>query len=321
MTTDLEIRGEDAIPRGVRAGRSFDDLLGAAHTRYFATGYKRVRYGMHSGVTSAAEDASVTVDVSGAADYPVDWSVGSDGRPRQAHLSSVDALVLGVAAIERAVAEMPVACDAARLVIDHIALRSGARPHVELSDVPVRGTVAPRGSGIHADLRVGGFRIHARLRETDSMSGPSGPLRPYADGYVLHAVASELIEYSVRERAVLTRHTVRGPVPGGAGGIEATLWPGLTHIDHVVLFGQVAQVLAQVTAGVPRGSIDNLWMRRMAFTRTGSASPTQFHARAHILEHSVVERGGRALHSLWMEAASDHGVRAEAVFGFVTASR
>lgn len=303
------------------APRSFDDLLGPPETRYFATGYKRIRYGLHFGEVSIGADRRATCDGLGAVSYPTDWSLAADGLPRQAHLSSVDALVLSVAAIEHAIIEIPGMGDLASVVIDDVSIRSGAHPGTNLSAVPWSVTLMPKERELYAELRVGGFRIHTQLREVEVLGGQVGELRPYWDGYRQNTVTSELIAVDLRERLIITNHIAHEPAHRTAAGIDSAVWPALTHIDNVALFGQIAQVLAQTAAGVARGSIDNLWMRRMAFTRIATFAPTRFQARARIVENSVIERGGNEMHSLQMEAVSEHGVKAEALFGFVLRSR
>ncbi|WP_454167859.1 AvrD family protein [Microbacterium lacticum] len=320
MTTEVSA-SERGAPHTTNPARSFDELLGAPTTRYFATGYKRVGYSVRFGAVSTGEYGSVALDGFGTVDYPVDWSLAPSGQPRPSHLSSIDALVFGVAAVEHAMSEVPGMCETNRAVIDHVSIRSGARPGAELSEVPVSAMLMPREFGLYAELRVGAFRIHAQLREAEVPARRAGRLRPYWDGYRLDAVTSELLEVDLRDLSVVTMHTAWSPKTGGAAGIDSALWPGLTHIDNVALFGQLAQILAQTTAGVVRGSIDNLWMRRMAFTRIEHLAPTRFQARARLVEHSMIERGGKVMHSLQMEAVSDHGVEAEALFGFVVESR
>lgn len=318
MTTEVSA---SEIGTHLGANRSFDGLLGAPATRYFATGYQRVGYGVSFGAASAGAHGSVALGGFGAVDYPVDWSLAPSGQPRPPHLSSIDALVLGVAAVEHAMSEVPGMCEPTHAVIDHVSIRSGSHPHAELSEVPVSAMLVPSEYEFLAELRVGAFRIHMLLRGAEPPARRAGQLRPYWDGYRLNAVMSELVEVDLRDRSVVTIHTVKSPKTGGAAGIDSALWPGLTHVDNVALFGQIAQVLAQTTVGVVRGSIDNLWMRRMAFTRVEHLAPTTFQARARLVEHSMIERGGKVMDSLRMEAVSDHGVKAEALFGFVAESR
>lgn len=315
MTTAIDAHDREATLTS--SGRSFDDLLGVPETRYFATGYKRVRYRAGFGAPSIGDYGRTTFDGLGSADYPSDWSLNPGGTPRAAHLSSVDSLVLGIAAIEHALTEIPGIIDMPKAVIDNVSIRSGSRPRTNLSNVPVTAALTPVESGVFAELGVGGFRITAHLRETDAPRRREGDLRPYWDGYRRNTVLSELMTVDLPGKSVLTSHIACIPPAVSASGIESALWPGLTHIDNVALFGQIAQVLVQTTDGVVRGSIDNLWMRRMAFTRVANTKSTRFQAQARIVEHSVIERSGRQMHSLEMEAVSDHGIEASALFGFV----
>lgn len=319
MKADVDAPGR-GVPSTATAVRSFDDLLGAPETRYFATGYQRVRYAARFETVSIGELGRMTLEGVGTVMYPADWSLASNGQPRASHLSSIDALVLGIASVEHVMTEMPGICRADSVVIDSVSIRSGVRPHVQLNEVPVSASVMADERGLVAELRAGGFRIEVRLHETATPLRRAGRFRPYWDGYRHTEVESELLEVDTRDRSIVTRHTARRPTNVDAAGIDSSLWPGLTHIDNVALFGQVAQVLAQTTVGIERGSIDNLWMRRMAFTRVEPVAPKRFQAQARLLEHSAINRGGKVMHSLQMEAVSDHGVKAEALFGFVVTS-
>lgn len=58
MTTEVSA---SEIGTPLDANRSFDELLGAPVTRYFATGYQRVGYGVRFGAVSAGAHGSVAL--------------------------------------------------------------------------------------------------------------------------------------------------------------------------------------------------------------------------------------------------------------------
>src|ERR1700738_3999369 len=74
---------------------SIDDYLGPAKNRFFSRGYQRADYEVYNltVIPEGAGDAGATAGAN--LRYPADWSQknGTDLRP---HLSTVDALVLGV---------------------------------------------------------------------------------------------------------------------------------------------------------------------------------------------------------------------------------
>lgn len=75
-----------------------ESVLGPAIERYFAFGYRRVSHDLSH---VFLPDQAMELHAIGTATYPNDWSIDSQGRPREAHLSSVDAITLAALAFER----------------------------------------------------------------------------------------------------------------------------------------------------------------------------------------------------------------------------
>jgi hypothetical protein len=319
ISMDEGSRGGEAVRRAITPrGVAFDELLGAPSRRYLASGYKRVDYTTSFEPVSIEDDGRLRVRGVGSARYPRDWSIRPSGAFRQAHLSSVDAVALGAAAVEEIAVSFPQSFDSSRVVIDEIAIKAGSRPTADLGAIPLDVSLRALLSKPRVELLVGGFAISLSLRFPERKPPLEGGVRPYQSGYRATSIDSRLLKVDMGTRSIVTEHRVSLGMTGGASGLEAVLWPHLTHVDNVVLFGQIAQVLAQVGEGVSRGSIDNLWMRRMSFSRTEAVSPSHFVARAQLASYKVIERGEVRLHSVQMNAQSEHGVNAVASFGFVT---
>jgi len=294
--------------------QSFVDVLGDPATRYFGHGFKHVAYevrlaGVHPDVTG-----KIHLHGTGIVRYPTAWSLDARGQSRETHLSSIDAIILTVRLLETA-SETDTLHLVRNATIRSIALRAGLSPHTRLDDVDIDIAVITHPAfDALVDVRavIGGIRIAAILIPT-SIESP-GQFAPYRDGVGVVDLDSTLLEVS--GASIVTRHRADFPA-AQATGIESSIWPGLTHVHNVVLFGQIAQVLASVTEGIERGSIDNLWMREMFLRRSDKASGDTFSSLSTLQEHRVIERGGRRLHSLTMSSASEHGVDAIAKFGFV----
>ncbi|WP_447943844.1 AvrD family protein [Microbacterium aurum] len=297
-----------------RRSRSFVSALGDPATRYFGHGFKHVRHdvrlaGVHPDVTG-----KIHIRGTGVVSYPTAWSLDARGQPRETHLSSIDAIILTTRLLETA-SETGMLDLVRNATIRSITLRAGTSPHTRLDDVDIDITVITYAEfDAHVDVQaaIGGIRIAATL--IPARIERPGQFAPYRDGVGVIDLDSVLLEVS--GESIVTRHRVDIP-EAQAIGLDSSIWPGLTHVHNVVLFGQIAQVLASVTKGIERGSIDNLWMREMFLQRTGKASGDSFSVSSTLQEHRVIERGGRRLHSLTMSSASDHGVDAIAKFGFV----
>jgi len=294
--------------------RSFADFLGDPAARYFGHGFKHVTHevrlaGVHHDVTG-----KVHLRGTGVVRYPTAWSLDAQGQSRETHLSSIDAIILTARLLETA-SETDMLHLVRNATIRSIALRAGSSPHTRLDDVDIDIAVithAEFDALVDVQAVIGGIRIAAAL--IPARIERPGQFAPYRDGVGVVDLDSVLVEVS--GESILTHHRVDIP-EAQAIGIDSSIWPGLTHVHNVVLFGQIAQVLASVTKGIERGSMDNLWMREMFLQRTGKASGDRFSASSTLQEHRVIERGGRRLHSLTMSSASDHGVDAIAKFGFV----
>ncbi|WP_217181060.1 AvrD family protein [Streptomyces sp. AC495_CC817] len=295
----------------------FDDVLGRGSGRYFATGHRRVEYTSRydeSGGDDTVQRVSGVCEVA----YPVDWSLDAQGRPRSLHLSSIDALVICSRAVDHARQRWPEIGKAVP-AMDRLAIRAGARPVTRLDAVPFAVTVTCIGAArLSVVAHVGGFTVTADIGLVFG-EGPGGatvepdtraPNDPSLSGFVCD------VDYE--ERAVTTLHRWTSSAGEVRGTDVDSPQLTLTSIDDIVLFGQVAQVLVQLTEGIARGSIENLWMRRMEFTQRHRSHGGAFRVHAHLVAHDVIERAGTLMHSLRMTARSEHGVDADAVFGFVS---
>lgn len=70
---------------------NIDDLIGDEKTRYFGSGYKKVKYQIEDEKT---QDDFFLAQLK--IHYPDDWSLKVDGKKLQPHLSTLDSVVIGV---------------------------------------------------------------------------------------------------------------------------------------------------------------------------------------------------------------------------------
>lgn len=114
--------------------RTLEDVLGPSQGRFFGDGYRGVRH--------VLETAPETTEHAGAewlarVSYPPNWSKDEAGISRRPHLSTVDAVVLPLKALDALDVEES---DPSRLTTAHVSridLRAGSEPWFELDSVPL----------------------------------------------------------------------------------------------------------------------------------------------------------------------------------------
>lgn len=293
---------------------SLEALLGPVEDRYFGAGYRTVRYELRPGAERTAEVV-----------YPPGWSVDGDGNSRPAHLSSVDAAVLTMLAVEQDAAG---AADALidRTRVASIALRAGARPWDALDAVPIRYEVEGTPERPVVRARIGNIRVDVTLVvEPDPAPRVHAPTRdahaPTVHGGLFRATRtrSTVTDLDLTAGTLCGRHESRNDGPTVAGrGLDATAWPTLTVIDHIVTMGQLTQALVYASAGTTRGDAGQLWMRTMHVDveRARTALPAAFDTTTRIVRDTVLARGGRRVHDVAVESASTAGVRARSTLAY-----
>jgi hypothetical protein len=276
------------------ADGSIDAQLGPAQDRFFGSGFGAVTHAVHGLVIAGpvlTGRASVT--------YPVSWSVKRGGA-EPPHLSTVDALVLSARLAEVLLVDSLGLREPsrARSWLRAVSLRPGARPQLDLDDVPVRAELEHTVPAMPAmpampdgttGAAVSTVRCHvgsfgARL-ELVHPTGP-GPVAPgggprgvedvlgpldgqyHGTGYrqVRRDLGRVTLEPGVRARARLALDA--GAVTG-RHGLESAhgLVPSL--LDGLLACAQVSQVLMYDTDGLTRESTSTLWARRVDLRRSG----------------------------------------------------
>lgn len=285
-----------------------DAVLGPSDQRYFGAGYRDVDYNL-SGVMRGN-----TLRGAGAVGYPQDWSVGTQGRRRTPHLSSVDAVVLPVLLLEKCVPSH----ELDDLFISSIELRAGSRAWEKLDDVPVHAEIARTGR--HVDLRgaVGNIRIRIALTRHDKPFGAvAGGQSVY--GRLFQSTRSEsLIRTDSVAGCLMGRHRIHFGGHRAARGVEACAWPGATVLDYLVVLGQVTQALMYTSAGVTRSTAGPLWMRTMRVERSTPPGPEEeFGSVAHVVRDRLFVRSGQRVHDVRVSASTTTGVNAVSALAYV----
>lgn len=284
-------------------------LLGPADERYFGAGYREVAHNVSGAMLGN------TIRGTGVVVYPQDWSIGSGGRRRTPHLSSVDAVVLPVLLLEKC---MP-SHQLGDLFVSSIELRAGTRAWEKLENVPLQTEVSSAGGGrLDVCGVVGNIRVRIALTRHDApVSVATGGQSVY--GRLFQTTRSEsLVRNGAVGGSLTGRHRMHFDGEREPGGIEAFAWPGLTVLDYLVLLGQMTQALVYTSAGVLRSTAGPLWMRTMRVERSAPpGSDTAFDSVAQIVRDRLLVRSGKRVHDVKVSASAATGVCAMSTLAYV----
>jgi Pseudomonas avirulence D protein (AvrD) len=273
---------------------SIDDYLGPGETRFFSRGYQRAIYHVH-GVTATGPDApkpgaQAKVDLS----YPADWSKKKANTDLRPHLSTIDALILGVQIAEVHLAHANrLDQDARRTVrLRKVTLRAGTAPQEDLIGVPLTTTLAkseilPSGAGRSVyDSTVGALRVRCDMEHpingrategTDyaTLAEALGPreTRFYGEGFKQRRHTIENIWANVD--ALTARAEVRftDQSDPGSEGIEGARQPSVSMVDCFVVNLQLAQVLMYELDSLRRQDSNTLWMMQTVMEAPEAPEP------------------------------------------------
>ncbi|GAA3837402.1 AvrD family protein [Streptomyces chiangmaiensis] len=266
--------------------RSVDDYLGPAESRFFSRGYQRAEYAVHGITVLPAQTGELCVTASADLSYPADWSKKKDGVDLRPHLSTVDALVLGVqlAEVHLARARRLDAVQRRTTRLRKIVLRAGNEPQEELTGVPLSATwlrseplAADAGRALSVyDCTVGGLRVRCELEhpapagdtETQAVFGSlaealgEGELRFYGEGFKFrrHTVEEVRVDTPALSAEAEVRFTAVPGSPAATEGVEGEHSDCPSLIDCFVVNLQLAQILMYELDGLSRANSNTLWM-------------------------------------------------------------
>ncbi|MEU4745631.1 AvrD family protein [Actinosynnema sp. NPDC023658] len=268
---------------------SIDDALGPGAQRFFGSGYKRVSQSLADlrptagGLTAAASIR-----------YPPDWSRKSRDAELVPHLSTIDALVLGVRLVETHLVHTfrLTARQRTRMWLRRCTMKSGAAPQEQLADFTVevrlvetrRDPDALCGNVSRFDCRIGRIKVPYEVEHPGAEPFPAGGdigaeastgSRYWVDGYKerVHHIGNLLVDVEARraEAGVAVVPAARADVD-----LAAAYDPALTMVDCTVVMAQLAQALLYRVDGIERGRSNTLWMRRIDM-----AAPTPYQPLAN----------------------------------------
>lgn len=293
-------------------GTSLDDELGPAEDRYFGGGYRQVEHEL-----TEADDGDDS-RWRGRVTYPARWSLGPDGRSRRPHLSSVDAVVLPMAALATNPARWAAAAPAdARFWIRRVKIRAGSEPWSRLADVPVTlemGRRSVEGRALEwCSARVGNMTVELGLAVAGMRSSEDVPAIGDLE-YKSHSIASAVEAFDGPSGGLRSRHLLAiGPASDPAVAQASA-------IDFLVTMGQLAQALVYRADATDRSGVENLWMRTMTIAIRGRRpiAPGAFDAVTTLDRQGGVVIDGRRLRTLRVRSLASVGVEGVADLAYFT---
>lgn len=265
--------------------RSIDDYLGPGETRFFSRGYQRATYEVYGVTATPADSPEPGVRAKANLGYPADWSRKKNGTDLRPHLSTVDALVLGVQLAELHLAHAYGLSEADRrtLRLRKVVMRSGTAPQEELEGVELAGrllgteaeSAAPGGFRSSYECTVGNLVVRCTIdhpvtaRATaearwESLTDALGPGEPrfYGEGFKLrrHTVEDVRVDTGELTATADVRFTPVAGSPAPAEGIEGDGQLSVSLVDCFVVNLQLAQVLMYELDSLTRAESNTLWM-------------------------------------------------------------
>ncbi|MEV4144918.1 AvrD family protein [Amycolatopsis sp. NPDC049691] len=269
---------------GTSLRKAVDDHLGPGAKRFFSAGYRRVGYRFGPVVADVRSEHDTTVTTHVGLSYPGDWSKKADGDLRP-HLSTIDAIVLGVQLAEACVVRaFRLDGEAHRtLWVRRVRIRAGRAPEEDLTELPLEGRLTGTGTGTVlpavsvVDCRVGAMRVrcevehgggaavagHDLLPGLDTVLGPAEN-RYYGSGFTRGGHRIDDLEVDLDTLSATAR--VELTDAEASQGAEAAYAPAPTMVDAFATGLQLAQILLYELDGMHRRDSNTLWMRTTTLT-------------------------------------------------------
>ena len=258
--------------------QSIDEYLGPSEHRFFGTGFKRSTYQIQPHMDDGRLLATVNVS------YPTDWSLKRKGTDLRPHLSTVDAMVLGVRSSEmllRSVVGLT-GRQIDQAQIQKLVVRAGTRPEESLERLPLKAelkktaavenskndqfdtTITTQIGVMQATVVIRHEKPHAGDPELSEYSYIAGSTERYwGTGYRLREQAISNVAVDVELLSAKAEVAVRYEHDGEAGMKGSHSAGTATFIDAFVSLLQLGQVLLYELDGIDRGNSETLWMQRL----------------------------------------------------------
>lgn len=317
-------------PRGVQlitddAVDGISDWLGPSDRRYLGQGYRRVRHKLSP--LTVIETDPLLAEAEACVDYPEDWSRKTAFTDRQAHLSTVDAVILSALCAGPAlqVRKQLNEDDLGAAQIDCLEIRAGGTPTRVDHAVPIKTTFeagpepdAGRSRSL-IESRIGSLHTRTVISHPKVGSNTS-PARPEPAAPGIYSDMFRFTEHAQRvgvvdpEAGSITVEHELAPLAVTTSGLESGMWPCVSYVDCIVIAGQMAQILVHAQDGSSRETTSNLWMRkaRLRAHRPDRRKQLQATSTMHMTGRRIITRDDGLLHSIDVEIADLYGIEVKA---------
>lgn len=301
---------------------SLTDLLGPEKDRYFASGYRDVRYQLNEPSRFRAGPLSASYEVQ----YPSDWSIGANGDARTAHLSTIDGAVIALNALDGLGVERT-------SWIQSLTLRAGSFPWERLSDVPVElcaKVTEKAGNDQPVQIvsgSVGNIAVACRLARASTTPVESkGRVvarlsRAHVPLMSTSRSISELVSFHEDTKTLQSTHSSSVPrhvQPVAGLDIESLCWPRLAAVDLLATMGQLAQSVILLANKTDRDGLGTLWMRslKLTFEHQPCVLPTAWRVKTQLVRDREITRGSVGLRDVAVSCRASTGAAIEAKLAY-----
>jgi len=282
----------------------FDAFLGPAVNRYFGEGYRKTEYTI-SQLRQRTDPPGTLTAVAGV-HYSPDWSLKA-GLRRTPHLSTLDALVLGAWLGQAHLAGIGLSPGSvSRAWMPEVAVRAGRRPVQDLGAIALSASVVheaaseiPGWMRTQLTTKVGPLVCLVTLehdppgRAGAARSSLFLEARPETYTTAFRSTRHVFEPGTIGELGMQGRVRFEPALSPPPSGLAAAYWPSPVFIDHLVIAGQMAEVvLACVRSAHGRDSSSNLWMRQISMRAPGPRLPLEGDAHGAIRNHREGQHKG-----------------------------
>jgi hypothetical protein len=291
---------------------SIDDYLGPGATRFFGSGYRRVSYGWHDLEAGGPSDSHVRALA--AVRYPTDWSKKQNAVQLRPHLSTIDAMILGVRSAELCLLRQHELDPRQRCTawLRKLAINAASAPYEDGLDqfqVEARlNTTIQAPNRLDRwlstfDGRVANMNVRSEIEHplpddasSHRVTADSAPRGLYGEGYRHTSQSIEDIKIHTtagRAEALVRVDAARREAALGEG-LEAYYRPSVSPIDSFVVSLQLGQVLLYEMDRMTRADSNTLWMRHTIITTKTPYRPADrpFAATVHLEDARLVNMRG-----------------------------
>lgn len=247
--------------------QTVDEFLGNSQKRYFGEGHKYSSYAIH-----LARDATDFSHYSGTVLQEKAWSV-KDGLEMTPHLSTIDAIILSIMAIEKKYEKSQPEWPLSRYYLSSFQIKAGNAAEENLENIQIELLQEERvgQEKIAFWLKVGQLHVQCALEllpESVQLKSQNKTGANYLENH-LKAVTHQLTNIQITPNYeimsdIQTVRSVKAKTGEGAQGLNSLVATHMSLIEWLIIFAQLSQVEAYHHDALERDQTDVYWMRQVS---------------------------------------------------------